>query len=221
MAVLTALGTVALIVFLLWFVVGTQRNISRGNDLLRWLQGGLPQLGPRTTVRWLGSSAIQLDLATAEPPFTSARVHVVLEPRDLGWLWAWARQRGRRDFVILRGTLPAAPRFELEAGGRGWTGSDRLDRLDDRAWDRATWDDRAGPVDVAHGERADLPAARQVWDDLAAASGGVWRLSVRNLAPQVEVHVLPPAGGADGAGEGADSLFDAFRALGRLASGAT
>lgn len=216
MAVVSAVGTVVLIAFLLWFVVGTQRNISRGNDLLRWLQGGLPRLGPRTTVRWLGSSAVQLDLATAEAPFASAQVNVVLEPRDIGWWWAWARRRGRRDFLIFRGTLPGPPRFELEAGGRGWTGSDRLDRLDAAAWRETTWSDEAGSVEVAHSDRvdlADVDAVRQMWDRLTAASGGVWRLSIRNLAPQVEVHVEPPR-----SDEPADALIGAFAALGRLAS---
>lgn len=219
MPVVSAVGTLVLIAFLLWFVVGTQRNISRGNELLRWLQGGLPRLGPRTTVRWLGSSAVQLDLASAEAPFAGAQVNVVLEPRDVGWWWAWARRRGRRDFLILRGTLPGPPRFELEAGGRGWTGSDRLDRLDAEAWRQTTWSDGTGTVEVAHSDRvdvADVDAVRQVWDQLAAASGGVWRLSIRNLAPQVEVHVEPPGRDAP-----AEALIGAFAALGRLASRAT
>ena len=29
------------VVVMLWFAFGTSRNITRGNDLLRWLQGGL------------------------------------------------------------------------------------------------------------------------------------------------------------------------------------
>ena len=196
MAVLAAVGTVLLIAFLLWFVVGTQRNISRGNELLRWLQGGLPLLGPRTTLRWLGTSAVQLDIVDAAAPFTRAQVNVVLEPRDLGWLWAWARRRGRRDFLILRGTLAGPPRFELEAGGRGWTGTERLDRLDQSAWQRTTWEDGAGTVDVAHTDRVDaddLAAVRALWQELVAASGGPWRLSIRHLEPQVEVHIEPPA----------------------------
>lgn len=222
MEIVAAVGTVLLIAFLLWFVFGTQHNISRGNEVLRWLQGGLPLVGRRTTLRWLGSSAVQLDIAEAEPPYTSAQVNVILEPRDLGWLWAWARRKGRRDFLILRGTLAGPPRFEIEAGGRrGWTGTDRLDRLDPGAWARARWEDGTGAVDVAHSDRAeddDIEAVRKAWHQLAGAGGTVWRVSVRNLAPHVEVHLEPPELRTVGQADDADAaaLIGAFSSLGRL-----
>src|SRR5206468_1204685 len=61
---------IGLILFvMLWFALGTQRNIRRGNALLEWLQGGLPIIGPRTTLRWLGSSAVELHVADAVAPF--------------------------------------------------------------------------------------------------------------------------------------------------------
>jgi hypothetical protein len=220
MSVLAAVGMVLVIAFLLWFAVGTQRNISRGNELLRWLQGGLPQVGQRTTLRWFGSSAVQLEIDDAKAPFQSVQVNVVLEPRDIGWLWAWARRQGRRDFVILRGTLPHAPRLEVEAGGhrRGWTGGDRLDRLDPSAWERTRWDDAAGMVEVAHSARvgrSDLEAIRAVWGQLVSSAGGVWRLSVRNLPPHLEVHVEPPPTESE---VGSECLLLAFRELGSLAT---
>src|ERR671919_1510032 len=136
-----AILIVLLIVVMLWFALGTQRNVRRGNELLRWLQDGLPLLGKRTTMRWLGSSAIVLKIAEAAAPFREAEVVVVLEPRDVAMLWAWSRRRGRRDFIIFRGWLRRPPRFELEAGDeRGWTGGDRLKRLDPESWDRADWE---------------------------------------------------------------------------------
>src|SRR5688500_10585716 len=115
-----------LIGVMLLFALGTRRNIRRGNALLTWLQDGLPLLGRKTTFRWLGSTAAVLKIARAEEPFREAEVVVVLEPRDVGLLWAWGRRRGRRDFVILRGWLRRPPIFELEAGDlTGWTGGDR------------------------------------------------------------------------------------------------
>lgn len=220
MPVVAAVGTVLLIVFLLWFAVGTQRNISRGNDLLRWLQRGLPALGSRTTLRWLGSTAVQLEIVQAREPLAAAQVNVVLEPRDVGWLWAWARRRGRRDFLVLRGTLDGPPRFEMEIGGeRGWTGSDRLERLDPDAWEQTAWEDADGPVELAHSGRADasdVAAVRDLWDRLGATGRPVWRVSIRNQAPQLEVHVEPPGSPAEGAG--AEALIDAFRDLARLAT---
>ena len=91
--ILLALLTIALLVVLLGFAFGTQRNVRRGNDLLRWLQEGLPLIGERTALKWLGSSAVQLDITKPKTPFSEAQVVVVLEPRDVGWLWAWARSR--------------------------------------------------------------------------------------------------------------------------------
>jgi hypothetical protein len=199
-----------LIGMMLIFSLGTRRNIRRGNALLVWLQEGLPLLGARTSFRWLGSTAVVLKIERAREPFQQAEVVVVLEPRDVALLWAWARRRGRRDFVILRGWLRQKPRFELEAGDeRGWTGADRLQKLDMASWTRADW----GQVRVAHSPGADPDAARRLWDRLAEASGGLWRLSVRRDHPHLEVHLVPPD-----AHDSAERLIEAFREAGAAAT---
>jgi len=176
-----------LLVVMLWFAFGTQRNIRRGNLLLRWLQDGLPLIGRRTTLRWLGSSAVELEIAHAEPPFRDATVLVVLEPRDVGLLWAWGRSRGRRDFLIVRTNLLRAPTFSLEVGDpRGWTG-----RLDATAepWRVLDWPD--GCVARAT-SGADAELARSAWRRLSEVSNGVWRLVIQPVVPHLEVHLRPP-----------------------------
>lgn len=186
-----------LVVVLLWFAFGTQQNIKRGNDVLRWLQGGLVMLGPRTTLRWLGSSAVQLNIAEAHPPLGSAEVVVALEPRDLAWLWLWSRRRGRRDLLIFRSRLERAPRFELEAGDpAGWTGTDRIRRLDAGSWQETEWGDS---VKVFHGSDADPNLIRGHWEAIGSVAGrNVWRLSVRREHPHLEVHIpLPDTSTAD------------------------
>jgi hypothetical protein len=193
------------IVFLLWFAVGTQGNIRRGEGFLRWLQTGLPVLGRRTTVRWFGSSAVELTITQPSDPFSQAQTVVVLEPRDLGWLWAIARSRGRRDFLILRARLKLSPAFELEAGDeRGWTGADRLKKLDPDAWEQHAW----GTVRVAHTPGADTEKIRRFWNDFDARSGGVWRLSIRRDNPHLELHVR-----LSGDRDSAEGLFVKFREL--------
>lgn len=193
------------IAFLLWFALGTQGNIKRGEGFLQWLQTGLPVLGRRTTVRWFGSSAVELTITQPSDPFSEAQTVVVLEPRDLGWLWAIARSRGRRDFLIVRARLKRSPAFELEAGDeRGWTGADRLKRLDLGAWQQDSW----GPVRVAHTAGAATDKVRGFWNDFAALSGGVWRLSIRRDNPHLELHVLPPDDRTS-----AEALFLKFREL--------
>jgi hypothetical protein len=205
-AIVVVLGTLLLIVFMLWFAFGTQGNIRRGNDFLRWLQGGLPLLGRRTGLRWLGSSAVVLNIVEPHEPFTEAEVLVVLEPRDLGWLWAWSRSRGRRDFIVMRGRLVKPPHFELEAGDpSGWTGRDRLDKLDLAHWHQTNW----GEVRVAFTRDADAGDVRRHWDNLSSCCGRVWRMSIRRDRPHVEVHVIPP----DTSTVGADELIKAFREM--------
>ena len=98
-----------------WFALGTQYNIRKGHDAMRWLQDGLPVVGEKTNLRWLGSSVVELKIQSAKPPFRSVTVLVVLEPRDVAPLWALARLRGRRDLFIFRGVLQKLPRTELEA----------------------------------------------------------------------------------------------------------
>jgi hypothetical protein len=52
-----------------WFALGTQRNIRKGNDALRWLQDGLKLLGEKTNLGWLGSSVVELKIQSAKEPF--------------------------------------------------------------------------------------------------------------------------------------------------------
>jgi hypothetical protein len=183
-----AIGLVILVMG--WFAFGTQRNIRRGNDVLRWLQGGLPMIGRRTTLQWLGSSAAQLTMADADAPFRDATVTVVLEPRDVPPLWAYARYRGRRDFLIVRANLRQPPRYVLEAWDPGsWTGRNHAPDAAD-AGESTSW----VPGAVAHaGPGADAGAARDAWERLAALTDGVWRIAVQPVVPHLEVHLRPAA----------------------------
>lgn len=193
-AVIASLLVAVFAAFMLQFALGTQRNVARGNDILRWLQGGLPLLGRRTTLRWLGSSAAELGIVDPASPFREATVLVVLEPRDVSWLWAFARARGRRDFVIVRTSLRRAPRFAVEiAAHAGWTGgagfTPRAD--DEEDWRLLEWTEARATARIASGATA--PDARRWWSEIERATGGVWRLSIRRTVPHLEVHALPPA----------------------------
>ena len=180
-----------ILVVMLWFALGTQRNIRKGNQLLVWLQGGLPMLGPRTTLRWLGSSAVELGIVDPAAPFRDATIVIVLEPRDVSVLWAYARSRGRRDFIIVRANLRRPPRFSMDVQDPlGWTsGSEPAD--DD--WQVRDWPDGC----LAHvGPGADEAAVASTWKQLTNATGGVWRLTIQPVVPHLEVHFRPPAPGA-------------------------
>jgi hypothetical protein len=201
---------IALILFvMLWFAFGTQRNIRKGNDLLRWLQTGLPLLGRRTTMRWLGSSAVELGIVEPVPPFREATVVVVLEPRDVSFLWAYARWRGRRDFLIVRMNLVAAPRFAIEVRDpRGWTGRAGGHETHGSDGDPSRVLDWPGGALARGGPGADEPAVREAWTRLSGVSDGVWKLTVQQVVPHFEIHVRPAP-----TAHGADELMAPMREL--------
>jgi hypothetical protein len=188
-----AIGLILLVMG--WFAWGTQQNIRTGNRLLTWLQGGLPILGSRTTLRWLGSSAVELGIVDPAQPFREATVVVVLEPRDVSVLWALARSSGRRDFLIVRLNLVRPPRFTMDVRDpHGWTGRQEPSAARDRGDGDGDWH----PVDGLDGmvsqasPGADEAAVRSTWHRLAGATGGMWRMTVQPVVPHLEIHFRPP-----------------------------
>jgi hypothetical protein len=201
-AVGPAIALALLLVVMLWFTFGTQRNIRKGNALLAWLQGGLPLIGPRATMRWLGSSAVELTIVEPVDPFRNVTVVVVLEPRDVGLLWLFARSRGRRDFVLLRADLRRPPRFSADAGDpSGWTG--RLDASADTGWREIAWADGV-VANLDH--NADEALVHEAWRQFEQVTAGIWRMTIQPVVPHLEVHVRPP----DRDSVGAERLTRAF-----------
>jgi hypothetical protein len=176
---------IAAVLILGWFALGTHLNVRRGNRLLRWLQGGMPLLGERTTLRWLGSSGLELNVQDARGPLKSAQVFILLEPRDLPILWWLFRARGRRDLLIIRGDLHRAPRFELEALDlHAWS-----TRGVERTLQRHQWTPVAVPAAsslVAYG-RGREDVASQVLPVAALPELSLVRLAVRHRTPNLEV----------------------------------
>lgn len=210
---MTALIAVVAVVVLVWFAAGTTWNVRRGSALMRWMQGGLPLLGERTTVRWLGSTAVEMVIREARAPFQQATVLVFLEPRDMPWMWALTRPRGRRDTLIIRGWLRRPPKAELEAlDPASWSGQDAL-----RSVATAEWSVRppSAPGEVAiHYQSPGALARADALLAMARDSGlVVRRLSVRRTEPHFQLHLAPPD-----AGLSASDAFQAVRALGERAS---
>ncbi len=204
--------TVAALALLAWFVAGTIWNVRRGHELMRWMRGGLPLLGERTTVRWLGSTAVEMVIRQASPPFEEATVIIFLEPRDVPWMWALSRSRGRRDTLIVRGKLRHAPRADLEALDRAsWSGRDALRSMGGGEWSVR---EPAGRRGLATFYRAPAGLSRaDALLELAAGAGlTVRRLSLRQGEPHLQLHVDPPDGGIS-----ASQFFEAVRALGARA----
>jgi hypothetical protein len=109
-----AIFVVAVLAIVGWFALGTHINVRKGHQFLEWLQDGLPLVGEKTTLRWLGSSVVHLKVEKAQAPFRRVEVLIVLEPRDVPPLWLLSRLRGRRDLLILRTELRTVPKYQLE-----------------------------------------------------------------------------------------------------------
>ena len=122
-----AIFVVVVIAIVGWFALGTHLNVRKGYRFLEWLQSGLPLVGEKTTLRWLGSSVVHLEIENAREPFRRVEVLVVLEPRDVPPLWLLSRLRGRRDLLIVRTELRSVPKLQIEI-------------LDRQAWSTRTVD---------------------------------------------------------------------------------
>ena len=181
---------VAAVAVVAWFAAGTIWNVRKGHTLLRWMQGGLPVLGERTTVRWLGSTAIEMAIDQGKAPFASVTVLIFLEPRDVPW-WPLSRLTGRRDTLIIRGALRRTPVVELEAlDPVTWSGRDALPRVP-REWPvrQATVPDS---VVVHHASAAALEVADVLLAIAQRAGLVVGRISVRRTGANFQLHVFLP-----------------------------
>lgn len=166
------------------FAAGTIFNVRRGSALLRWMQPGLKTVAQRATVRWLGSTAVELVMNEPRAPFTKFTMVVFLAARDLPWLWLMGRNK---DLLILRGELSVVPREDAElVDPLSWSGRDARDRIQGIP--------QPAPDFVALAEKCGL---------------SVRRLSVRREVPHLQLHVDAPKGDpAD-----PDALFGTFREL--------
>ena len=197
------------------FAGGVIWNIRRGNAVLRWMQSGLPLIGEKTTLRWLGSSVVELNIAKAKPPFRQFNLVLVLQPRDVPWLWLFSLMRNRRDMVILRGNLTSAPRLEYDVlAPNSWTGRSALAQAQGAQWgiqpmgELQFFAPKASLPVSSRGAVEILEAARRV-------DPTVWRFSVRREYPQIELHIpMPALTGAD-----ARQYFEAVRQLARQTMG--
>jgi len=200
---MTELVGVLAIAVVAWFAAGTIWNVRAGRELLRWMQGGLPLLGERTTVRWLGSTVVELAINQGKAQFAKVTVVIFLEPRDLPW-WPLSRLRGRRDTLIIRGVLRRAPSFEFETlDPASWSARDALPRIP-RDWLEAA---APGGVVVHHAGAAALGHAYALLEIAQRAGMKVRRLSVRRTEPNFQLHVPLPRR------QSARDFFQAVQAL--------
>ncbi len=185
-----AVFVLAVIIFVGWYAVGTQLNVRRGHEAMKWLQKGLPSVGERAALRWLGSSVVELKLAKAKDPDRSAEVLVVLEPRDVPLMWWWTHSKGRRDLLIFRAQLRSAPDFEVEARKMNTWGAPNLQKATPK------WTAVQGGVasEMSADYRGNISPYSINPLIVAASQEGMTltRLAVRRSPPNLEVQYLLP-----------------------------
>jgi hypothetical protein len=158
---------------------------------MRWMQDGLPLIGERTSVRWLGSTAVEMTIRDGKAPFTGVTLVIFLEPRDLPWMWAIGRAQRRRDTLIIRGVLRQAPEVEFEAlDAASWSGREALPRVPED-WPVRQAEEPGGLV-VHHESVAALKHADALLQLAQRAGLTVRRLSVRRSEPHFQLHVPAP-----------------------------
>jgi hypothetical protein len=204
---------IAVVIIMGWFAFGVIYNLRRGDALLKWMQGGLPAIGQRTTFRWLGTSVAELVIAHAKKPFRRLETLLVLKPRDVFWMTIAAYFQGRDDIVIFRAQLSTAPGVDLElVDPKSWSGRNSSQQVAQRKWESKTYE---GLQLMA--PRGLLGLATTTIDGLAAPmqrlSSRYARFSLRRDTPNLELHVPFPAYRTLDASQYFEALRDLARAI--------
>jgi hypothetical protein len=211
---MTPVLVIIVMVVMGWFAIGTIWNIRRGSAVMRWMQEGLPLLGERTTVRWLGTTAVEMVIGKAKPPFEQVALVIFMEPRDVPWFWGLARLQGRRDTLIIRAQLRASPHADFEAMDRtSWSGRDTLKRIASERW-TVSEPSASSDLPVYYKTEAAFARAHALLDLVRQAGFIVRRLSVRHTEPHLQLHLALPSNSAS-----AHDFFQTVRALGERAGG--
>lgn len=201
----------AALALIAWFFIGAQWNVKRAHEALSWLRDGLPLLGERTTLRWMGTTGVHLEMSEAKTPFKSVGITLLMEPRDVAPLWALTYLRGRRDAMQLRGRLRRHARVELDIF-LPKTRSAQPTRKQGlpQEWPQTALAD--GLIVASEGARA-TAAVQALLPILERLSPFVRRLTIRRAAPHVELHLSAAWRGALPSGVVMQALKDIGAAL--------
>jgi len=203
------------------FAIGSSWNLKRGNDVLRWLREALPALGERTTMQWLGTSAVKLTIARAKDPFKDVEIVIAMEPRDVPALWLHGHLNGRRDTLIIRGHLRQPPNVEVEVVNPAlWTGREALSEINQSAWSKVSLNGEGDSatrsyVAVANGAQG-TESLREWFSRSLKLAPALARISVRRAAQyQLQWHSSVPKLTSVSATE----IIELVRQIGKQASG--
>ena len=202
---------IAVMVVMGWFAFGVIFNLRRGEALIRWMKGGLPRIGEKTTFRWMGTSVNQMIIAQAKKPFRRLETLIVLAPRDVPWLWLAAAFQGRKDTMIFRAQLHSAPLMDCDlADPASWTGRMALREATRRGWESQPYQDLQLMAPGGMLDQASV-ALGELYSQVGQLAEHCRRISLRRDTPHLELHISFP----DHRRQEAASWFEKFRELAR------
>jgi hypothetical protein len=183
---------IGLAAFLLgWYVIGLYMNRRRAGQLVRQVRDSIQQFGGTATIRWIGRSAFRIEAAQLRPPLTSLGISLLLEPRETFLLWLVGRWSGRRDWLMLSVTLDGVVKGAFEVyHPRRRGAADSAREVRELGWQTTALPGRPGLISAAPG-----PDGRALAQETLSALRGldVWRVRVRNKAPQLTMSLPVPA----------------------------
>ena len=176
--------------FTAWFFLGAQLNVRRAHEALRWLRDGLPLLGEKTTMNWLGTTGVDLNMNAANAPYKSVEILVLMEPRDVVPLWLLSHAQGRRDILIFRGHLRRHARVEFDLIDRkSWNGKEALRHSVPKEWTQSALPE--GLLLASESPDATLMAG-QMKARLGRLAPYLYHVAVRRTVPHIEVCLYLP-----------------------------
>jgi len=175
-----------------WFALGVIYNIRQGEAILKWMKGGLPRVGERTTFRWLGSSVAELVIAQAKSPMRSLQIMLAMAPRDVPWIWLPAHLRGRRDTLIFRAQLTVAPKIDFDlADPVLWTGRMAMEDAAEKNWEKQAYQQMMLVAPAVYQKLA-IATLLRLEVPMKELSTTYRRFSLRRDSPHLEIHLPPP-----------------------------
>ena len=183
---------IGLAAFLLgWYVVGLYLNRRRAGQLVRQVRDSIQSYGGTATIRWIGRSAFRIEATQLRAPLTGLGVSLLLEPRETFLLWLVGRWSGRRDWLMLSVTLDGVVKGAFEVYHPKRRGAmDSAREVRELGWQTAALPGRPELTSAAPG-----PDGRALAQETLSALRGVdvWRVRVRNKAPQLTISLPIPA----------------------------
>jgi hypothetical protein len=183
---------IGLAAFLLgWYFIGLYLNRRRAGQLVRQVRDSIQPFGGAATIRWIGRSAFRIEAEQVHAPLTGLGVSLLLEPRETFFLWLAGRWSGRRDWLMVSATLDGVVKGAFEVYHPKRRGAmDSAREVRELGWQTAALPGRPELISAAPG-----PDGRALAQETLSAMCGVdvWRVRVRNKAPQLTISLPIPA----------------------------